>query len=78
MRKKAPVDGDIPTGMTYNQSVGTITGTPKKAGVFVFYINGIKYQITVEKQNLPLQQMIIQKYTEVQIRHLHLSMTKRV
>ena len=50
--KKGTVDGDIPTGMTYNQSVGTITGTPKKAGVFVFYINGIKYQITVEKAKL--------------------------
>ncbi len=28
--RKGTVDGDIPTGMTYNQSVGTITGTPKR------------------------------------------------
>ncbi len=32
--KKGTVDGDIPTGMTYNQSVGTITGTPKKGRSF--------------------------------------------
>ena len=50
--KKGTVDGDIPTGMKYNQSVGTITGVPTKAGVFVFYINGVKYQITVEKAKL--------------------------
>lgn len=49
---KATVEGDLPPGLTYTSATGTITGIPKEAGIFTFYVNGVKYSITVNKAEL--------------------------
>lgn len=49
---KGIVEGTVPNGLTYTPATGTIAGTPTKSGVYIFYVNGIKYSITVKKAEL--------------------------
>ena len=48
----ASIEGTIPDGLTYTPAAGTISGIPSKAGEFIFYVNGVKYSITVQKAQL--------------------------
>jgi uncharacterized repeat protein (TIGR02543 family) len=45
-------DGELPDGITYNASMNTLSGTPTEVGTFEFYINGVKYSLTVNKADL--------------------------
>ncbi len=46
---ESPDSEDLPEGVSYVPNTKLLKGTPKEAGYFVFYINGIKLSLTISK-----------------------------
>lgn len=45
-------EGALPPGLTLNGSLGTISGTPTKAGTYDFTIKGLPYRMTVKQKTI--------------------------
>ena len=46
---KGAFEGTLPKGMTYNQNLNRLQGTPSETGTFIFYVNNKKLSITIDK-----------------------------
>lgn len=51
---KGTLEGALPEGVTYYPDTNTISGTPKVTGTYEFFINGVKYSLTINKAPLTL------------------------